>query len=256
MAPQHPFRINTVFGIELPVNLQDLTEFIGEQSAQAVRFYKTTNPQAYEECGFEGKEPTVGLRDPDGLDLYNIAHGLCHLRCRIRGYPASMTMHAAKDGQLVSDTCSDLQSLIEHQIIYPELEALGYQPKRETETIVINTFQTEKLTKKVRERRAVRMALPIVYARVQLEVPAGETANEVEQWFLQTERQTRNLGRKIVSKIRNADLSDWRGYVQAFDDCMQLLGIPAPDYGWTWEPFPEAKEQAVAVAASAGSLTS
>lgn len=243
-SANHRFRFDSVYGIALPANLQELAEFIGERSGHAVRFYKTTNPQAYEECGFEGKVPTVGLRDPGGLDLYNIAHGLCHLRCRIRGYPTSMTMHAARDRQLVSDTCSDLQSLIEHQTIYPELEALGFRPRKETEAITIKDFKTEKLTKKVRERPAVHIALPILYARVQLEVPPGEVANGVEKWFLQAEGQTRNVGRKIVSKIRNADLSDWRGYVKAFDDCMELLEISKSDYDWTWEPFPEAKDQA------------
>jgi hypothetical protein len=80
------FRVNAVFGIELPASLQDMTELIGLRTGHAVRFYKTTNPNAYEECGIENHVPSIGLRDPDGIDLYNIAHGLFHLRCRIRWF--------------------------------------------------------------------------------------------------------------------------------------------------------------------------
>jgi hypothetical protein len=227
------FRVNAVFGIELPASLQDMTELIGLRTGHAVRFYKTTNPNAYEECGIENHVPSIGLRDPDGIDLYNIAHGLFHLRCRIRGFPKTITKFSANDQFLVLNASSDLQSLIEHQIIYPELEGAGFQPRSETEQIVLNTFKPDKFTKKIRKRPEVRCQLALIYARVLLEVPSGETASKAEAWFASVEKEARRIGRKIVSKIRNADLTSPEGYKKVFDECAALLGIPAKDYGWT-----------------------
>ncbi len=227
-------RIDSVFDIPLTADLREMAEMIARWSGHAIHFYKTTNPNAYEECGFENHIPSVGLRDPEGLNPYNVAHGLCHLRCRLRGYPTSVTTPQAEDQFLVSNTCSDLQSLIEHRIIYPELEIMGFDPKNETETI-LKAFKPEHFNKEARRRPEIRRQLPLIYARIVLEIRAGSASSKAETWFLQTDREARRTGRKIVSLIRNGDLSNAKGYMKVFDECMALLDIPPEAYSWAWE---------------------
>jgi len=87
----------------------------------------------------DGKPIIKFLREIREID---VCHELLHMRLEIRGYPRSVTLSDSPpfDKVLVTNNLIEFQSMIEHQIIYPEMENYGYDPYSDCEQTVVNSM--------------------------------------------------------------------------------------------------------------------
>lgn len=79
---------------------------------------------------------------PHGCREITIVHELLHLECEAQGFPRTRSQGgtAKLPPEKVSNLIGEWFSIIEHQIIYPKMENLGYDPSEDIESKARNAL--------------------------------------------------------------------------------------------------------------------
>lgn len=222
-------------GIELDDRVRSRAQDLASRAGRAIQLRPQKDFLALEGARLEGGVPVIVLRDPEGMNAYNLAHGLLHLECEVSGYPRTLTRQDAQAPDLLSQILGELSSLVEHRVIYPRLAELGFDPAREIEEIV-----RQMLLPKLKDPATIeampewprKMWLILKCARVRLEIAKDSdvflTADKLlrEQYPVEWREALR-----IVSTIRSIDLSTPEAARKVLLACLHQLGCPEPE---TW----------------------
>ncbi len=121
--------------LNLPRNLQEIISQIQNLVGEVVIFRSDISNNYEGASLIRDGVPTVYLSQ-EGRRPITICHELLHLICETQGYPRTKTLkdHGKYQISLIKFTLEFLQATIEHQVIYPRMLDLGYDPYAELET--------------------------------------------------------------------------------------------------------------------------
>mgnify|MGYP001607786730 FL=1 len=228
-----------VFGVQIPPAIQTLMDRVQRITGQSVQFIKTQQDGFVEASSIENQTPMIWLRDPSGIALYAIAHGLLHLDCETSGFPRTRTLSRSHHKNML---LSELNSLVEHQVIFPKLHQLGFSPEQEMVTLFQTNF-IPRLSDLVpfasRLPRTRQLFLAVRYAQLRLETPNGDVRATVETWYQNQAGQERQAGQQLESIIRSADVDNPTQYQTALVACIHSLGCTELELQYqVFVPFP------------------
>jgi hypothetical protein len=195
-------------------------------------------------CSTDTGRPEVHFY-PGSLSLINACHEVLHLKCEYLKYPRTrvtfdLTADLPIEQWAVYDGITEIVSLVEHRVIYPQMEALGFDPWKDVEQRMQHDDFFGGL-QKMRDLAADgginasgHMNLMARSARLLLELRNAELRSRFlrdKNWFAQDFR----TARKIVDVLKRAGLTQnacRRAMVRALD----LAEIPRDSYNITMGP--------------------
>jgi hypothetical protein len=183
-------------------------------------------------CTVENATPVVCVKT---LSHYNIAHELCHLRYRAKGFPSTITLDTARDTWFVSLVCRELLSIVEHVLIYPELLELGFDPHADVSSSVRNSPFGQVGPFPVDVESAQLVA---VYVRVLLESSDEALKTHIRKRYKAHARREMLKARKLIKIIQKAELANLESFVRTVHLSIQSLGVRNTEYALLYH-FPE-----------------
>jgi hypothetical protein len=219
-----------------------MTERIGNCLGRAVEFPLVTETGFVEAASISRDLlPVVFLRDPDGITLSNIAHGLCHIECELAGFPRNLTNPNGRDPLVAKEILTEISSMIEHRNIYPKLIALGFDPHQEFVKLVERFFiprLSESMPFSEMSAQTRSKFLSAQYARIRIESPDCQARTTVEIWYRKYAGGERQRGRRLASIIEGSDPYNPNHAKGALIACCRELGLRDEDYEVTFR-FPK-----------------
>lgn len=192
-------------------------------------------------CDTDSGYPIVYF-SPGSVTAINACHELLHLKCEYLGYPRpcrtfEVTPDLTIEQWAVHDGITEISSFVEHRVIYPQMEELGFDPYADVARVVMKQGFFESLAemRKLAQLGAINasghMNLMTQSARFLLEVrDAGlrKRLLQEKEWFAEDFRKASKIAR-ILSRAGLTPYSCRRAMVQAFD----VAEIPKDTYDIT-----------------------
>ena len=217
--------MKNIMGINLSPSVEKLLTEVELGFAKQVRFQISNNPHAHAECVVIDGEPIIGMKR--GPNEYDIAHELCHLRCRLRGLPLTITLHTSRDQEGTSYLCSQIHSTIEHLIIYPELIELGLDPFKDVNNSILASGFHKDIAFSNNDDPASMVCL---YIRAMLECNDPLLKKGVDDRFKKYARNERTLAKQIMRNIGRYDLTKKSDYIAALTETLRKFKLTEKDW--------------------------
>ena len=216
------------FDFELPVNLVPLVEEIEEKYKSRILLIRDPNLRAHAACRIsDNGVPELHVKRGT---TYDIAHELAHLRCRARGYPSTRTLIEAIN-PMTSTACTEIQSVVEHQIIYPELIELGFDPHED----VCNSVLAVGMTTLAPLPNIGHVDLATSYLRVEMETNSPEIISALDRRYKKYGPAFRSTARKMKFQIVNNGVASVESYVAGLVGALSVLNVEEHrDYKLDW----------------------
>lgn len=175
--------------------------------------------------------PFVGMM-PHGCREITIVHELLHLECEAHGFPRTRSeLGTAKlPPAKVSNLIGEWFSIVEHQIIYPKMEMLGYDPSGDMEL----KFRNKLLSALKNKTQFLKMNpnRDILFADLVTQITRGLTEGRrtLRRDIIKTMNTTFPKELKIsirlaeqIKLVKNRTPQEVRAITE---ECLEVIGIP------------------------------
>jgi hypothetical protein len=220
-----------IFGLEISNTLQELINETSSVYKEAVQFKDIETIEAKEKAGpkpkggarVENGIPIVYINIENGLSEENIAHELLHLRFQYQGFPRTNF----PQGSLEALAAGELLSIMEHRILYPELENMGYDPHRSFATDVKNKLvpEFEKDSPYPGWGRLMQECMfSIWYLRINLEVNDNNLIERIDNLYIEKAKKSRIIGKRLSNVIKQENPDTAEKIKKTLKICFKVLG--------------------------------
>ena len=191
-------------------------------------------------CTTDGGLPQV-IFSPNGLSEVNACHELLHLKCEYEGYPRHRLRFVPQSVEewAISDGVTEIVSLVEHRVIYPKMEKLGFDPHEEFERKVVGNLlrrlvELQELAETGQMNASGSMNLMVWTARTLVETRTLKVRKRFLRetgWF----REEFSRGSRVARGVKNSGLGP-HACKNAIVSSLDILGIRRDAYDITVGP--------------------
>lgn len=222
-----------IFGLCISNKLQNLIDEIFSLYKKPVQFkdVKKLPPEYQRGLAYLGAAreengiPTVYVNVKDGLYEENIAHELLHLKLEYQGFPRT----TFPQGSLEAISASELLSIMEHRLIYDELEKMGYNPheslRKSAEEQLIPELKKEFPWSEFPPIKR-KVVLSIIYTRAKIELNNKDIIKQIDKLFVKKIKESRIIGEGLLAVILKQNPITPNEIKRALKGCFKILGVP------------------------------
>ena len=214
--------VNTMEQPTLPPHVRALQSEVEDLAHSPVRWESSSKLGGAMRLNIESGTPVIRYRE---FTVAGAAEELMHLKLGFSGIPR---LSCPQNLHLVAQAATMLENALHHHIIFPELEELGYDPKRsECEGVtkqldVISSADYSRIETKL----ALQAMFAMVYARAKLYCDDADFSARVDTIF-QTVllKNVRCAGEKVFTTIRRQSSCEAQACRPTFQSGLSALGI-------------------------------
>ena len=222
--------------LNLPAKLTLLIKEIESKAKCSISFRETKEQSMEGGARLENGVPCIYLKVPAGLRDICICHELLHLQCELAGFPRTKTLDEKPpyDYATINNSLSEIGSIIEHQIIYPKMLQLGYDPYTDVDQKVLLKFLPELENEDYpfgdMHPTMRHLFLTLHLSRALLETNFSALRKRVRKVSKIKCPQSLVEAKSIVCLIREVSVDNPQTCKRVLADSIQILKIPKETY--------------------------
>ena len=166
--------------------------------------------------------PTIRYRE---FSIKGAAEELFHLKLRLSGYAR---LECRENLNITVQVMDMLQNAIEHQIIYPKLESMGFQPRRTQNSPVSKQFRELSQVELTRlsEEPELRALFAMVYVRANVECDSDSLKEKLDSRFGHDRlKGVKNMASKLIQIIQTDELITREEFRTTVRQCLNVLSL-------------------------------
>lgn len=166
--------------------------------------------------------PTIRYRE---FSIGAAAEELLHLKLRLSGYPR---LKCPENLNITRQVMDMLQNVIEHQIIYPELESIGFKPRKTQASAVLKQFKqlSEVELGRLSKEPELRALFAIVYVRANVECDSDSLKKKLDSRFSHDRlKSVKNMAKELILTIQTSELLTRKDFITTAQRCLSILSL-------------------------------
>ncbi|MGA2518721.1 MAG: hypothetical protein ABSG44_19530 [Thermodesulfobacteriota bacterium] len=217
-----------MFESELPEPIQKIKNDIEKLSGASVRFKEDSGIDGAMKAEIENGtgRPIIKYQNEKELCDGGVAEELMHLNLDYSGYPRIFCPENEKHAFQAADI---LHNVLQHSIIFPQLESLGYNPRDSEYSPVENALKIIESAdfKRLPNEPYLRAMFAVAYVRSKLFCQDNIKLQEhTDQIFEDADLvHVKKMAQEVIEKVKNLPGKSKAEYIETLDHCLSELKL-------------------------------
>jgi len=217
-----------VFDSELPQPIEQIKNDIEKLSGAPVRFKEDSRIHGAMKVEIENGtgRPIIIYQSENKLCEGGVSEELMHLNLGYAGYPRIKYLgnekHAAQAAVI-------LDNVLQHSIIFPQLESLGYNPRDSEYSPVKNSLDQMEIADftRLRDEPYLRAMFAVAYVRSKLfcldDIQLQERTDQIFESAALV--HVREMAQEVIGRVKNLPGKSKPEYIETLDHCLSELKL-------------------------------
>ena len=149
---------------------------------------------------------------------------LLHLRLRLRGCPR---LDCHPNLGLTTQTHRIIEGIVHHQVVFPEIHALGYRPNEDNGILMmLNELTSSTDLDRVTDERGLEALMAMTYTRSRLDTDSEDIQRRYDDFFSDSRlHEAKTLGERVCHIVLSRASNQPDAIRDVYEQCIEALGV-------------------------------